>query len=48
MTPLFDENIADNQARIDQLKLRVEGLKRARVKRFPDGYRAIAAQGRLL
>jgi hypothetical protein len=44
----IDENIADNQARIDQLKLRVDGLKRARVKRFPSGYRAIAAQGRLL
>jgi hypothetical protein len=44
----IDENIADNQARIDQLKLRVDGLRRARVKRFPDGYRAIVAQGRLL
>lgn len=44
----IDENIADNQARIDQLKLRIDGLRRARVKRFPDGYRAIAAQGRLL
>lgn len=44
----IDQNIADNQARIDQLKLRVEGLRRARVKRFPNGYRAIAAQGRLL
>lgn len=45
----IDENIADNLARIDQLKLRVEGLRRARVKRFPDGYRAnVTAQGRLL
>lgn len=45
----IDENIADNQARIDQLKLRIDGLRRARVKRFPRGYGAnVTAKGRLL
>ena len=45
----IDANIADCLARAEQSKLRAEGLRRARVKRFPDGYRAnVTAQGRLL
>jgi hypothetical protein len=44
----IDENIADLDARSKQLDARREGLRRARVKRFPHGYRAVAAQGRLL
>jgi hypothetical protein len=43
----IDQNIADNQARVGQLQKRIEGLRRARVKRFPAGYRAMTAQGRL-
>jgi hypothetical protein len=45
----IDQNIADLLSRSDQFKLRVEGLRRARVKRFPNGYVAnVTAQGRLL
>jgi hypothetical protein len=45
----IDQNIADLLSRSDQFKLRVEGLRRARVKRFPRGYGAnVTAQGRLL
>ena len=43
----IDQNIADNQARVDQLQKRIEGLRRARVKRFRAGYKAMTAQGRL-
>jgi hypothetical protein len=45
----IDENIADLDARSKQLDARREGLRRARVKRFPRGYGAnVTAQGRLL
>ena len=43
----IDQNIADNQARVDQLQKRIEELRRARVKRFRAGYKAMTAQGRL-
>jgi hypothetical protein len=45
----IDANIADLDARSKQLDARREGLRRARVKRFPRGYGAnVTAQGRLL
>jgi len=43
----IDQNIADLQDRINQLQKRIEGLRRARVKRFRAGYKAMTAQGRL-
>ncbi len=43
----IDQNIADLQDRIIQLQKRIEGLRRARVKRFRAGYKAMTAQGRL-